>query len=173
MAMEAAETLGLIKGLTEVVQRQNESMKHTKEHIKQLVNTVKNLAKIQPSEPKPTVTSGLRLPNLLLPEFTGKELLDRFLEHLQNLLISSNVPRQYWVTYLKKQCIKDSRAYDALVMAEQTHVKLLGPDVSKASDHDYQVHFEVCVKTLREKRGKPRDQQIRELLSMYYIMRQQ
>ena len=173
MAMEAAETLGLIKGLTEVVQQQTESMKHTKEHIDQLVNTVENLAKIQPSEYKPTVTSGLRLPNFVLPEFTEKEQLDRFLEHLQNLLISSNVPRQYWVTHMKQQCIKDSRAYDALVTAEQTRVKLLGPDVSKAGDHDHQVHFESCSKTLREKRGKPRDQQIRELLLTYYVTRQQ
>ena len=58
-------------------------------------------------------------------------------------------------------------------MAEQTHVKLLGPDVTKASDYDYQVHFEACVKTLREKRGKPSDQQVRKLLSTYYVMRQQ
>ena len=56
MAIEAAETLGPIKGLTEVVQQQNESMKHTKEHIEQLVNTVENLAKIQTSKLKPIVT---------------------------------------------------------------------------------------------------------------------
>ena len=110
---------------------------------------------------KPTiVNSGLRLPNLVLPEFTCKEPLDRFLDHLQNLLVSSNVPRQYWITYSKQQCIKDSRAYDTLVSAEKAHEKLLGPDFSKASDNKFKLHFAACVKTLQKKRGKPREQQI-------------
>ena len=170
--MDAAETLGLIKGLTAVVQSHTDSMKTTNTQIQQLAATVENLTKAQPTQSKPTLNAGLRLPNLVLPEFTGKEPLDRFLDHFQNLLISPNVPAQYWLTYLKQQYIKDSRAYDALVSAEDTHAKLLGPDVSKASDHDFKQHFEACVNTLQDKRRKPRDQQIRDLLSTYYVMRQ-
>ena len=163
---------GFIKGLSDIVQKQVDSMKSTDTQIQQLASTVENLAKTQPTPSKPAiVNSGLRLPNLVLPEFTGKQPLDRFLDHLQNLLVSSNVPRQYWITYLK-QCIKDSRAYDALVSVEQAHEKLLGSDVSKASDNELKLHFEACVKTLKEKRGKPREQQIRDLLSSYYVMHQ-
>ena len=130
--MDAAETLDLIKGLTDIVQKQVDSMKSTDTQIQQLASTVENLAKSQPTPSKPTiVNSGLRLLNLVLPEFTGEEPLDRFLDHLQNLLVSSKVPRQYWITYLKQQCIKDSRAYDALVSAEQAHQDLLGSELVK------------------------------------------
>ena len=166
--MDAAETLGLIKGLTDIVQNQVNSMKSTDTQIQQFASTVENLAKTQPTSSKPTiVNSGLRLPNLVLPEFTGKEASDRFLDHLQNLLVYSNVPRQYWITYLKQQCIKNSRAYDALVSAEKAHEKLLGPDFSKASDNEFRLRFQACVRTLQEKRGKPREQQICDLLSSY------
>ena len=72
----------------------------------------------------------------LSPSLSQGNTAPRFLEHLQNLLISSNVPQQYWVTYLKEQCIKDSCTYDVLVTAEETRVRLLVPDVSKAGDHD-------------------------------------
>ena len=71
--MDAAEPLGLIKDLTDIVQKQVDSMKSTDTQIQQLASTVKNLAKTQPTPSKPTiVNSGLRLPNLVLPEFTGK-----------------------------------------------------------------------------------------------------
>ena len=164
--MDAAETLGLIKGLTAVVQPHIDTMKTTNS------TASGNRGKFDKSSTrsKPTLNSGLRLPNLVLPEFTGKEPSDCFLDHLHNLLISSNVPTQYWLTYLKQKCSKDSRAYDALVSAEDTYAKLLGPDVIKASDHDNKQHFEACANTLREKRAKPRDQQIRDLLSTYYVM---
>ena len=46
----------------------------------------------------------------------------------------------------------------------------MGPDVIKASDNEFKLHFEASVKTLKEKRGKPRDQQIRDLLLSYYVM---
>ena len=161
--MDAAERLGFIKGLTGIVQSYTDSIKTTNTQIQQLAATVENLTKGQPTQSKPTLNSGLRLPNLVLPEFTGKEPSDRFLDHLHNLVISLNVPAQYLLTYLKQQCITDSRAYDALVSAE---------DVSKANDHDFKQHFEAYVNTLREKRGKPCDQQIRDLLSTYYDMHQ-
>ena len=61
---------------------------------------------------------------------------------------------------------RHSRAYDALVVsAEQAHQNLLGSDVSKASEHEFQFHFEACMKTLKEKPGKQREQQIRDLFS--------
>ena len=82
--MDAAETLGLIKRLTDIVQQQLDSMKSRDTWIQQLASTVKNLA---PSKPT-IVSSGLKLPNFVLSEFTGKQPVDRFLDHLQNVLVS-------------------------------------------------------------------------------------
>ena len=60
--MDAAQTLGLIKGLTAVVQEQSNAMKDTTDQIKQLATTVENLTKSQPqSQPQ---SMGLRLPIL-------------------------------------------------------------------------------------------------------------
>ena len=109
---------------------------------------------------------------MVLPECTGKEPLDRFFEQTESLLVSSAVPTKHWIAYLKQQCQKDARVYDALNSAHQTHLHLLGPDLSKTADAEFKQHFDQCVKTLREKRWKPRDQQIRELLETYYTMRQ-
>ena len=166
--MDAAQTLGLIKGLTAVVQEQSNAMKDTTDQIKQLAATVENLTKSQPQ----SQSMGLHLPNLVLPGFTGKEPLDSFLERIQSLLITSNVPVQYWLTYLKQQCQKDSRAYDALNSAHEEHQKLLGPYVTKAGSAEYKALFAACVQDLQDKRGIPKDQQICELLETYYTMKQ-
>ena len=90
--MDAAQTLGVIKGLMAVVQEQSNAMKDATDQIKQLAATVENLTKSQPQSQRQSM--GLRLPNLVLPEFTGREPLDRFLERIQSLLITSNVPVQ-------------------------------------------------------------------------------
>ena len=80
--MDEAQTLGLIKSSTAVVQEQSSAMKDTTDQIKKLAATVENLTKSQPqSQPQ---SMGLRLPNLVLPELTGKEPLDRFLERFQS-----------------------------------------------------------------------------------------
>ena len=52
------------------------------------------------------------------------------------------------------------------------NIKLLGEDPSKASPDDFLHLYETCG-ALKAKRGKPRDQQLRELLSAYYTIRQQ
>ena len=49
--IDAAQTLGLIKGLTAVVQEQSNAMKDTTDQIKQLAATVENLMKSQ-SQPQ-------------------------------------------------------------------------------------------------------------------------
>ena len=56
--MDAAETLDLIKGLTDIVQKQVDSMKSTDTQIQQLAFTVENLAKTQSTTPKPTIVKG-------------------------------------------------------------------------------------------------------------------
>ena len=65
----SGETLGFIEGHTAVVQEQSQTMNATTNRIKQLTDTVENLIKI-------TVATShglrLRLPNLVLPEFTGR-----------------------------------------------------------------------------------------------------
>ena len=87
-----------------MVQEQSNAMKDTTDQIKLPAATVEKLMKSQPQ----SQSMGLRLHNLVLPEFTGKEPLNSFLKRIQSLLITPNVPVQYWLTYLKQQCQKDS-----------------------------------------------------------------
>ena len=96
-----------------------------------------------------------------------------FLTQLESILKASGVPTQYWLTYLKQQTQKDSCAFDAICEAETSNIKLLGEDPSKASPDEFLHLYETCVTALKAKRGKPRDQQLRELLCAYYTMRQQ
>ena len=180
--VKAAETLGLIQGLADVVKIQQstfqtqqatylEALQKTNQQLSSLSETVELLSK---SVPKSTLSagSGLRLPNVTLPEFTGKQNLDRFMAQMESLLLSSGVPLRFWLTYLKQQCQKDSRAFDALIAAEKEHSSILGSDPSKATDEEYESYYKACVTVLKAKRGIPQDQQIRELLSQYYIMKQ-
>ena len=171
----ADETAGMIKGLAEVVQNQqilqNTAMKETTAQLKQLSETVVTLTQSLPPA-GPTGTS-LRLPNLVLPKYTGKEHLDRFLEQLQTIFQSSDVPAKFCLTYLKQQTQQDSPAYDAICTAEKEHAaKILGPDPSKTSPAEFAKLYKQCVAALKLKRGKPRDQQLRELLGTYYTMSQ-
>ena len=113
------------------------------------------------------------MPHLVLPVYTGREHLDRFLSQLESILKASVVPSKYWLTYLKQQSHQDSRAFDAICEAEHANIKILGEDPSKACPDAYLHLYAQCVTALKAKRGKPRDQQLRELLSTYYTMYQQ
>ena len=170
--MNAAQTLGLIKVLTSVVQEQSNAAKTTSDQIQHLAITVENLTKVQEASVPSSQSPGLCLPNLVLPKYTGKEPLGHFLEQIESLLVSSAVSTKQWIRYLKQQCQKDARANDHLNSAHQTRLHLLGPNLSKTADVEFKQHFDQYVKTLREKHRKPRDQQIRELLETYYMMRQ-
>ena len=48
----------------------------------------------------------------------------------------------------------------------------LGPDPSIAAAPEYLKYFEKIVNTLLAKRGKPKDQQMRDILAEYYSMKQ-
>ena len=115
---------------------------------------------------------GLHLQHITLPVFMGKENLDRFLEQITSLLQSSGVAPKYWTTYFKQQVHRDARVYNALIEAEKEHQHLLGSILEKASPDKHKKHFEACLNTLKTKRGKPRDQQIWDLLHQYYTMDQ-
>ena len=180
--MASTEELnGLIKGLADVVQTQQktnaDAFKQTAEQLQNLSLTVEALSKsIAPqavsSLSHADAAPGLRLPHITLPVFTGKENLDLFVEQVTSLLQSSGVAPKYWTTYLKQQVHGDARAYDALIEAEKEHQHLLGSSPEKASPDEHKKHFESCLNTLKTKRGKPRDQQIRDLLHQYYTMEQ-
>ena len=125
-----AETLGLIKGLAEVVQQQHQSQKDTAQHLQGLVTTVEQLTQIL--IPKVSAsTQGLRLPNLALPEYTSNTDLDRFLDQIQHLLETSGVHPKFWVTLIKRQCQKDSPVYDALSESENFIKPFLDPILRK------------------------------------------
>ena len=91
------------------------------------------------------------------------------MDQVSTLLEASGVPPQHWLTFVKQQCHRDVRAYDALLDAEKKHtLACLGPDPSNASPDDFIKYYKACLGT--EKRGKPQDQKIGELLSAYYTM---
>ena len=78
--MSLEEATGLIQGLADVVknqqQLQNTAIQKTTEQLQTLSGTVANLAHNLPSaSPSIIQTNGLRLPNLILPVYTGREHL--------------------------------------------------------------------------------------------------
>ena len=125
------ELTGLLKSLADVVKSQQQAnataLQQTTEQLQNLSSAVETLSKTiitpqttqrQSSNDSP---AGLRLPNITLPIYTGKENLDRFIDQITSLLQSSGVAPRYHVTYLKQQTQKDARAYDALCEAEKLH----------------------------------------------------
>ena len=140
------ETVGLIKGLAEVVKpqqlAQTQAYKETTEQLQQLSSTVEALSKsILPQALHGNDALGLRLPNATLPVFTGRENLDRFIEQITNLLRSSGVSPRFWVTYLKQQTQKHAQAYHALIQAEKTHQNVLAATPYKASPSESGKYF--------------------------------
>ena len=124
-------------------------MKATNEHISNLTATVEDLSKQIPKSPA-TSNQGLRLPDLILPEYTAKQPLERFyINQMESLLRSSGVPFKFWTTYFKQQCQKDSQAYDALAEAETSFAATLGSDTSKITEDQYKNHYEQCIHTLK------------------------
>ena len=137
--MDAAQTLGLIKGLTAVVQEQSNAVKDTIDQIKQLAETVENVMK---SQPQPQ-SMGLRLPHLVLPEFTDKEPLESFLKRIQSLLITSNVPGSILADLFKTAVPKRLACVRPAELG--THQKLLVPDITKAGPAEYKALFAAYV----------------------------
>ena len=80
------------------------AIKATNEHISNLnlTATVEGLFK---QIPKSTAThsQGLCLPNLILPEYTGKQPLERFINQMESLLRSSGVSFKFWTIYNAKR----------------------------------------------------------------------
>ena len=153
---------------------QNTVIQKTADQLQTLSDTVANLAQNLPSaSPSLIQSNGLCLPNLILPIYTGREHLDRFITQLESILKSSNVPSQYWLTSLKQQTQQHARAYDAICEAETANsLAVLGPDSTKTSPAEFTKLYQTCATALKTKRGKPRDQQLRDLLGAYYTMHQ-
>ena len=90
------ELTGLLKGLADVVKSQQQAnataLQQTTEQLQNLSSTVETLSKtIITPQSTPTQSSndspaGLRLPNITLPIYTGKENLDRFIDQITSLL---------------------------------------------------------------------------------------
>ena len=77
------------------------------------------------------LSTGLRLPNITLPEFTGKEDLDRFLEQFTNVLQASGADFRHHFTYFKQECRKHAQAFHFLCIWEQEHFPKLQRAPSK------------------------------------------
>ena len=169
--MSYEEVLGLVSGLASVVKEQQIAAKdvssQTQQQIQDLSHAVHELS--QSVRTKDVSHSSLRLPQLTLPEFTGKENLDRFAEQLTNVLSSSGVAAKFWFTYLKQQCRKDVRAFDIVCTYETTNAAKIH---EKTSNDEFITFYDNCLRQLTAQRGVPKEQQIRQLLSTYYSMSQ-
>ena len=164
--MSNEETVGILNGLAHVIKEQVAANKARGDEIASLAAAVKDLTDFVGNSAS---SSGLRLPNLTLPEFTGNEDLDRFLEQFTNVLQASGTDFRHHFTYLKQQCRKDARAFDFLCTWEQEHFQKLPRTPSKA---DFEKYFRNAIRALQAHRGIPQDQQIRNLLATYYTMQQ-
>ena len=109
----------------------------------------------------------------LAARYTGKpeEQLDRFLDQLTILLKSSGVPPKHWTTYLKQQVQQDVRANDSVVFAEECKHAFV-EDPNNITNAHYEKYFDLVKESLLKKRGKPKDDRIRELLQDYYHLQQ-
>ena len=167
------EVVGVIQGLAAVVKEQQATNRdlsaQTQQQIVDLASSVKELSLAVNKKNSGQLTP-LRLPQLTLPEYTGNENLDRFTEQLVNVLTASGVDPSHWITYLKQQCHRDSRAFDIVCLFESENITAFS---SRASSAEHVELFERCVNNLLQLRGVPRDQQIRNLLATYYAMAQQ
>ena len=164
--MSNEETVGILNGLTQVIKEQIAANKAQGDEIASLAAAVKDLMDFVSNSAS---SSGLRLPNLTLPEFTGNEDHDRFLEESTNFLQASGADFRHHFTYLKQHCRKDARAFDFLCTWRQEHFPTLPRAPSKADSEKY---FRNATRALQAHRGIPQDQQMRNLLATYYTMQQ-
>ena len=164
------EFIGIIHGLTGANKEQHTSSKevtsHTQQQIQELSAAVLELSTtVRSREPS---QAALRLPPLSLPEFSGVSI-DRFTEQLKQILGSSNIDPKFWLQYLKQQCQKNARAFDIICSFEHANARRIS---EKTTAKDHLVIFHDCLEILHLHRGIPKDQQIQQLLAVYYSMRQ-
>ena len=69
--------------------------------------------------------------------------------------------------YLKQQCQYVIRSFDIITNA---HFQKLIADPEKASHAEFKGYFDAIKQILLQRRGVPKEQQIRELLAEYYRM---
>ena len=151
--LSSEELLGLINGLAGAIHAQHQSSKEQSSRmqvqIQDLSKAVADLSTSMRSQSSPP-TSTLRLPPLSLPDFTGSEFLDRFLDQLMQVLSSSNVAPRFWIPYLKQQCQKDSRAFDIISLYETQHKAEIS---DRTTTDEFRKLYDACLKTLPNQRG--------------------
>eukprot|EP00795_Rhopilema_esculentum_P012031 gene12031-biopygen2214 len=167
------EVLGIVKGLADVVRDHHNSSKEvtnqTQQQIQDLSHAVADLSlSIRARDASPH--QSIRLPPLSLPQFTGAEPIDRFAEQLTQVLATSGVSPRLWLTYLKQQSQKDSRAFDIICAFETSNATKF---TSKTTPDEFRTLYDQCLQNLCRQRGIPKEEQLRQLLAVYYSMRQQ
>ena len=89
--------------------------------------------------------------------------------------MSSVFSPQHFVTYLKQQLLHDSCSYDIVYKAEKEHASLIELTESSSSvvtPKEYLPYFNAIKETLVTKRGKPKEDKIRDLLDDYHFLSQ-
>ena len=110
----ADEAVGLIKGLVEVVKSQQSVQQNALQKTDQLQTLSNNIASLTQNLSSSSAGSpspGLRLSHLVLPIYTGREHLDRFLSKLESIWKASGVPPKYWLTYFQTTVTSHSTYY--------------------------------------------------------------
>ena len=112
---------------------------------------------------------GFRLPPVNLPVFKGdpQDKLERFLESFVSIISTSNISPRYYVPYLKQQCQYDIRYFHSITNAQKEHFSKLIADKEKASPAEFKAYFDTIQQILLQRRGVPKQQQIRKLLKWF------
>ena len=167
--VSSEELLDLINGIAGAICTQHQSSKKnsllTHKFKPRIYQTCCRLIYLHVFSASPSAST-LYLHPLSLPEFTGGEILDPFLDQLSQVLSSSNVDPQFWIPYLKHQCQKDSYASDIILSFEKQHRAEIS---NKTTTGEFLKLYDACLQTLRNQHSIPVDQQIPTLLATYYL----
>ena len=134
-----------IPGLVGAIRAQHQSSKEhssrTQVQIQDFSKAVADLSTSVHSQSSPPASTLSLLP-LSLPEFTGGEFLDRFLDQLSQVLSSSSVDPRFRIPYLKQQCQNDSRAFDTMSSYETQHKAEI---FHKTSIEEFRKLYDACL----------------------------
>ena len=74
------------------------------------------------------------------------------------------------MNHLKQHCQYDIRSFDIIFNAEKEHFPKLIADPEKVSPSEFKAYFDTIKQILLQRRGIPKEQQIRELLAEFCRM---
>ena len=124
---------------TQLTAEQNSSNRWRADELKSLAYAIKDLSDLINLQSQASYGhEALRLLNLTVPEYTGIEDHDCFLDQFNQVLRSSAANPKFNLKYLNKQGWKDSCAFNILCYYQSTHLVRL--PASLTSEDYYKFH---------------------------------